>query len=153
MQELLSKVFSVTELNNSVLSDFNKAWILIVTIAAVILLCLGILALIKGVIFYIYLKCSNESVQEAVKDAIFQLDAVADNLSNKEKRRSAIETVRSLFMWKAIPIPTCIIGLIIDLEVKIIRIMQKNVAAYKNPYLHPDEGEDGEESPSDEGKK
>ena len=95
MTELLSEVFSVTELNNSVLSDFNRAWILVVTIAVVILLCLAILALIKGVIFYIYLKCSNEKVQEAVKDAIFQLDAVADNLSNREKRRSAIETVRS----------------------------------------------------------
>ena len=83
MTELLSEVFSVTELNNSVLSDFNRAWILVVTIAVVILLCLAILALIKGVIFYIYLKCSNEKVQEAVKDAIFQLDAVADNLSNK----------------------------------------------------------------------
>lgn len=152
MTELLSEVFSVTELNNSVLSDFNRAWILVVTIAVVILLCLAILALIKGAIFYVYLKCSNEKVQEAVKDAIFQLDAVADNLSNKEKRRSAIETVRSLFMWKAIPIPTCVIGLIIDLEVKIIRIMQKNVAAYKNPYLHPDnEGDDVESS--DEGKK
>ena len=66
MTELLSEVFSVTELNNSVLSDFNRAWILVVTIAVVILLCLAILALIKGVIFYIYLKCSNEKVQEAI---------------------------------------------------------------------------------------
>ena len=60
-------------------------------------------------------------------------------MSNKEKRKEAINNVKDLFVWRAIPIPSFIIGIIIDLEVAEIRKLQKKAENVKDPYLHPDE--------------
>ena len=69
-------------------------------------------------------------------------------MSNKEKRKEAINNVKDLFIWRAIPIPSFIVGIIIDLEVASIRKLQKDVEKYKDPYLHQDDA-DKDETPED----
>ena len=95
-------------------SDFDKALMLILTVVACVLSILGLAYIVKYIIFQVYLKCSNAKVQEAVRGIIYELDKVADEMSNKEKRKEAIRSVHDLFIWRTIPIPAFVIGIIID---------------------------------------
>ena len=140
MNYILSKVYP--NFDTVVLSDFDKALMVILTAAACVLSILGLAYIIKYIIFQVYLKCSNAKVQEAVRGIIYELDKVADEMSNKEKRKEAIRSVHDLFIWRTIPIPAFIIGIIIDLEVAAIRSLQKQIENEKNPYLHEDENDE-----------
>ena len=142
MNYILSKVYP--NFDTVVLSDFDKALMLILTVVACVLSILGLAYIVKYIIFQVYLKCSNAKVQEAVRGIIYELDKVADEMSNKEKRKEAIRSVHDLFIWRTIPIPTFVIGIIIDLEVAAIRSLQKQIENEKDPYLHEDEKNDEE---------
>jgi len=126
-------------LDIKVVSDFGKGLLTIATIILLICMLMLVSYAVKWLIFKLYRDCSNETVQKAVTDIIYYLDHFADNLSNKEKRKEAINNVKDLFIWRAIPIPSFVIGIIIDLEVAEIRKLQKKTELYKDPYLHPDE--------------
>lgn len=131
-----------------VVSDFVKLFDMIFTVLLIVAGALLVLYCVKWLIFKIYCKTTNETIQETVTKVIYELDELADHMSNKEKKKKAIESVRSLFIWRAIPIPPVIIGVIIDLEVAAIRKLQKESLEEKDPYLHPDE--EDEESDSEE---
>ena len=140
MNYILSKVYP--NFDTVVLSDFDKALMLILTVVACVLSILGLAYIVKYIIFQVYLKCSNAKIQEAVRGIIYELDKVADEMSNKEKRKEAIRSVHDLFIWRTIPIPAFVIGIIIDLEVAAIRSLQKQIENEKDPYLHEDENEE-----------
>ena len=140
MNYILSKVYP--NFDTVVLSDFDKALMVILTVIACVLSILGLAYIVKYIIFQVYLKCSNAKVQEAVRGIIYELDKVADEMSNKEKRKEAIRSVHDLFIWRTIPIPAFVIGIIIDLEVAAIRSLQKQIENEKDPYLHEDESEE-----------
>ena len=151
-----NKVELISQLANQyldikVVSDFGKALLTIGTVVLLIAILMLLSYLLKKLIFKLYLKNSNETVQNAVTSIIYHLDEFADKMSNKEKRKEAINNVKDLFVWRAIPIPSFIIGIIIDLEVAEIRKLQKNAENVKDPYLHPDE--DPEKEPKDVDKK
>lgn len=137
MEYLLSLV--LPSVDYKMISDFDKLFIALGTLIGVVALILALLFVIKVIIFQLYLRCSNQTIQKAVTNVIYELDNLADKLSNKDKRREAIDAVKDLFIWRTIPIPKFVIGVIIDLEVKAIRSVQKSVADEKNPYLHPDD--------------
>lgn len=137
--EHVFSLFNLTTFDSGVANEFNKMLLIVATIIACISVILAVLFIFKYIVFKIYCKCSNETVQKAVADIIYELDELADNMSNKQKRKEAICAVKDLFIWRNIPIPNCIIGIIIDLEVKAIRKLQASVASEKNPYLHEDE--------------
>lgn len=128
-----------------VATEFGKAFATIITIVVIVALLMLIVNLIQKLIFRIYVNNSSEKVQKAVTGIIYHLDHFADHMSNKQKRKEAINNVKDLFIWRAIPIPSFIIGIIIDLEVASIRKLQKGVEKYKDPYLHPDEESDVDE--------
>ena len=132
--DLLKKHLDIT-----VASEFGKAFSTIMTIVLIIAVFMLFVNLFQKIVFKIYVSNSSENVQKAVTSIIFQLDHFADHMSNKDKRKEAINNVKDLFIWRAIPIPSFIIGIIIDLEVASIRKLQKGVEKYKDPYLHPDE--------------
>lgn len=136
MNYILSKVYP--NFDTVVLSDFDKALMLVLTVVACVLSILGLAYIVKYIIFQVYLKCSKAKVQEAVRGIIYELDKVADEMSNKEKRKEAIRSVHDLFIWRTIPIPAFVIGIIIDLEVAAIRSLQKQIENEKDPYLHED---------------
>ena len=136
-----------------VATEFGKAIATILTIVVIVALLMLFVNLIQKLIFKIYISNSSEKVQKAVTHIIFHLDHFADHMSNKQKRKEAINNVKDLFIWRAIPIPSFIIGIIIDLEVASIRKLQKGVEKYKDPYLHPDENCDDEDEDADVNKK
>lgn len=125
--------------DNTMLGQFNNAFNVIFTLIAIVLAIMLLSYIIEWVIFKIYVKCANEKIQNAVTKIIYKLDEAADDMSNKEKRQHAIDTVKDLFIWRSIPLPSFVVGIIIDCSVSIIRSLQKNAEAYKNPYLHPDD--------------
>ena len=141
--ELFKKYLDIT-----VATEFGKAFITILTIIVIIALLMLIVHLFQRLVFKLYLSNSSETVQNAVTDIIYHLDHFADHMSNKEKRKEAINNVKDLFIWRAIPIPSFIIGIIIDLEVASIRKLQKDVEKYKDPYLHQDDA-DKDETPEE----
>ena len=141
--ELFKKYLDIT-----VATEFGKAFITILTIVVIIALLMLIVHLFQRLVFKLYLSNSSETVQNAVTDIIYHLDHFADHMSNKEKRKEAINNVKDLFIWRAIPIPSFIVGIIIDLEVASIRKLQKDVEKYKDPYLHQDDA-DKDEAPEE----
>ena len=149
--ELISQLAN-QYLDVKIVSDFGKAMLSIITIILIICLLMLVSYAVKWFIFKLYRDCSNDTVQEAVTNIIYYLDHFVDNLSNKEKRKEAINSVKDLFIWRAIPIPSFIIGIIIDLEVSEIRKLQKKTEEYKDPYLHADEEVNQEENKDAEKK-
>ena len=71
--------------------------------------------------------------KDAVQKVIYELDRIADNMSNPDKRRAAIQQINDVLGWRRILVPAALIGWIIDAEVAVIRKMQ---AATDTPNLH-----------------
>lgn len=143
---LMQKYLDIT-----VASEFGKALATILTIVLIIAILMLLVNLFQKLVFYIYTHSGNEKLQEAVTNIIYYLDHFADNMTNKQKRKEAISNVKELFIWRAIPIPSFIIGIIIDLEVASIRRLQKDAEKYKDPYLHEDDPD--EEEAANDGSK
>ncbi len=74
--------------------------------------------------------------KDAVQKVIYELDRFADNMSNAEKRRTAIQQINDVLGWRKILVPSALIGWIIDAEVAAIRKMQ---AATDTPDLHKED--------------
>lgn len=147
--EQIFSLFNFTSFDSGVATEFNKMLLILGTIIACIAVILGVLYIFKYIVFKIYCRCSNKTVQDAVTSIIYQLDELADNMSKKDKRKEAISAVKDLFIWRNIPIPNCIIGIIIDLEVRAIRKLQASIENEKDPYLH-DDNEDEESDNTEE---
>ena len=146
--ELVAKLLK-EHLDITVATEFGKAFATILTIVLIVAFIMLIVNLFQKLIFKIYVHASSEKLQTAVTNIIFYLDHFADSMSNKQKRKEAINNVKDLFIWRAIPIPSFIIGIIIDLEVASIRKLQKGVEKYKDPYLHPDDSDEDNKDAAD----
>ena len=92
--EHVFSLFNLTTFDSGVANEFNKMLLIVVTIIACISVILAVLFVFKYIVFKIYCKCSNETVQKAVADIIYELDELADNMSNKQKRKEAICAVK-----------------------------------------------------------
>jgi hypothetical protein len=125
-------------LDEKMFTQFGNAVNVIISLIIVVIALMILSYIVEWIIFKIYTKCANEEIQKAVTKIIYKLDEVADDMSNKEKRKEAINNVKDLFIWRSIPIPSFVIGVIIDSSVHIIRKLQKDTAAEKDPYLHDD---------------
>lgn len=133
-------------LDLKVVGDFEKILLLIATIVVCMLGLLGILYILKYICFMIYTRCSNEDIQEAVTSIIYKLDEFADHMDNKQKKQEAINDVKSLFVWRSIPIPACVIGWIIDCEVHAIRSLQAKFNDEKVVDLHHEDENNKDEN-------
>lgn len=78
--------------------------------------------------------------KEAVQKIIYELDRFADNMSNADKRRRAIQEINDVLGWRRILVPAALVGWIIDAEVAAIRKMQR---ATDTPDLHKEDNKNG----------
>jgi hypothetical protein len=113
------------------LNNLTELQMLYAAIALVIII--NIFAMI---LFLLYAALPNSGLKKALHKIIYELDRAADNMSNKEKRNTAINVIRDTLGWKRILIPTSLIGVIIDAEVAAIRYMQELT---NTPDLHKEE--------------
>ncbi|EGO65628.1 hypothetical protein [Acetonema longum] len=106
-------------------------WAIIVVIVANLILWVG---------FLIYARDPHSKLGKKIEKQIYYLDEFADDMSNKQKRQNAIDFVYTVLGLKGLSkylIPPQLIGYIIDIQVKVIRAMQK---ATQSPDLHQEEG-------------
>lgn len=90
----------------------------------------GVAALLSAnvlviVLFVLYTKLSESKLKEVIRNIIFELDKLTDEMENSEKRNRAIQQIREFLGWRQILIPTALIGWIIDTEVATIRKIQQ----------------------------
>lgn len=81
--------------------------------------------LVIVLLFVLSTKLSESRLKEAIRDIIFALDTITDEMENDEKRRKAIEQINEILGWERIVIPTALIGWVIDTEVATIRKIQQ----------------------------
>ena len=93
--------------------------------------------ILPRIAFFLYEHTSSDVTQSMLKEVIYQLDKLADDLSNKEKRNRAVFNLQAIFSFKGIRIPKFILGWIVDMEVRQIRQLQKGCSKESN--LHNDE--------------
>lgn len=85
---------------------------------------LGVIAgavVLLWVIVQIYTRTDNPAVQEHLKPLLYLIDQAADNLEISQKRAQVIIAIQQALMWKRIILPMFVVGLVLDLLVKIIR--------------------------------
>lgn len=105
--------------------------------AAGVLLAANLLAM---ALFVLFAKLPDGRLRESIRGVIFELDRFADNMSNADKRRRAIQEINDVLGWRRILVPAALIGWIIDAEVAAIRKMQ---AETDTPDLHKEENKNG----------
>lgn len=81
--------------------------------------------LVIVLLFVLSTKLSESRLKEAIRDIIFALDTITDEMENDEKRRKAIDQINEILGWERIVIPTALIGWVIDTEVATIRKIQQ----------------------------
>lgn len=120
-----------------------------------VILVFGVLWLImlitKFIVFKIWEHNGNDDKKSFVRTLIYDIDKFGDNMSDKQKRQEAINSVKELFSWRGIKVPTFIVGWIIDMEVAAIRKLQS--MSSKDCNLHPDNCEECELDHKEEEKK
>ena len=89
------------------------------------------------IVFKLYNNASSELTIAALKEIIYQLDKLGDELENAEKREAAIDKLGTILSIKGISIPRFMRGWIVDAEVKHIRNLQKQ--SVKDTDLHKNE--------------
>lgn len=95
--------------------------------------------ILPRIAFFLYGHSSSNVTQTMLREVIYQLDKLADDLSNKEKRNRAVFNLQVIFSFKGIRIPKFILGWIVDMEVRQIRQLQKECKKESN--LHHDEND------------
>lgn len=75
-------------------------------------------------LFVLFTKVSEGKLKDAIRNIIFQLDRLTDNMENVEKRTQAIQQISDLLGWRQIFIPNSVLGWLIDTEVATIRKIQ-----------------------------
>lgn len=88
-------------------------------------------------VFKLYNSASSELTVAALKEIIYQLDKMADELENSEKREAAINKLGEIISIKGISIPKFMRGWIVDAQVQHIRALQKE--SVKETDLHKNE--------------
>ena len=125
------------------IQDFLSFFILskeeLLLVLAIVLVMILLSFALPRLAFFLYERFSSDTTQEVLKEIIYCLDKLADDLSNKEKRINAIYKLQMIFSFKGIKIPRFILGWIIDMEVRQIRKLQKECKKESN--LH-NENED-----------
>ncbi|SFL98739.1 peptidoglycan recognition protein family protein [Pelosinus propionicus] len=79
--------------------------------------------------FVLFAKLSESKLKGVIRRIILELDALADNIENSEKRNRAIQRINETLGWKRFVIPSILIGWVTDMEVADIRKMQQDIDA------------------------
>ena len=101
--------------------------------AAGVILAANVLAV---VLHFLYKALSDSPLRDFIRSVIFELDRLADNMENSEKRRAAIQQISEILGWRKVLIPAVLIGWIIDAEVAAIRRMQQSA---NTPDFHEED--------------
>lgn len=78
-------------------------------------------------LFVLFAKLPESSLKDKIWNIILELDKLADEMDNSEKRSKAIQKINGILGWRQIVIPTALIGWVIDMEVSAIRKMQESI--------------------------
>ncbi len=92
--------------------------------------------LLAMVLFLLFAKLPDGRLRQVIRGIIYWLDEFADDMTNTEKRQSAIRQLNDVLGWRRVLVPAVLIGWVIDMEVSAIRKMQ---AATNTPDLHQEE--------------
>lgn len=95
-----------------------------------------ILLIVKFAIFKYFDKFCGEHNKCFIRDLIYKCDEFADEMSNKEKKESVVNTIATALKGKKLFIPKFLIGWVVDAEVATIRKLQKSCEHDTN--LHKD---------------
>lgn len=88
------------------------------------------------VLHFLYRSLKDGPFRQRIYEVIYLIDEAADNMSNEQKKRKAIQEISEVFgWWRKIFLPNALLGWVIDLQVAAIRKMQK---AADTPNLHED---------------
>lgn len=87
-------------------------------------------------LFVLFAKIPESNLRTAIRNIIFLLDKLADEMENIEKRNLAIQQINEILGWQKVLIPSALIGWVIDTEVAAIRKMQQSTNA---PNLHEED--------------
>lgn len=91
------------------------------------------------VLHFLYRSLKDGPFRQKIYEVIYLIDEAADNMSNEQKKRKAIQEISEVFgWWRKIFLPNALLGWVIDLQVAAIRKMQK---AADTPNLHEEESE------------
>ncbi|AJQ29002.1 hypothetical protein [Pelosinus fermentans] len=101
--------------------------------AAGVILAVNVLAV---VLHFLYKALSDSPLRDFIRSVIFELDRLADNMENSEKRRAAIQQICEILGWRKVLIPAVLVGWIIDAEVAAIRRMQQSA---NTPDFHEED--------------
>jgi len=101
--------------------------------AAGVILAANVLAV---VLHFLYKALSDSPLRDFIRSVIFELDRLADNMENSEKRRAAIQQISEILGWRKVLIPAVLVGWIIDAEVAAIRRMQQSA---NTPDFHEED--------------
>lgn len=85
---------------------------------------LGVVAgavLLLWAIVQVYARTDNPAVQEHLRTLLYLIDQAADNMEISQKRAQVIIAIQQALMWKRIILPMFVVGLVLDMLVKIIR--------------------------------
>ena len=111
-------------------------------IGIILLVLAGIGYLVPRVVFFFYTRVASDATKGILREIIYALDEFADNMSKPIRRKNAIYRFQYQLSKKGIMLPDFIIGLIIDMEVKHIRYLQKT--CLEDTDLHPNDEPDDE---------
>ena len=80
----------------------------------------GAVALLWGVV-QVYKRLDNPAVQDHLRPLLYLIDEAADNLEIAQKRAQVIMAIQQALAWKRVFLPGFMVGLFLDLLVKIVR--------------------------------
>lgn len=112
--------------------DFSKTEI--ITIIAILATLYLLAFMAKKVAFVVYNRSKNEVIVSIMERFIRSLDEFADNMTNADKRATAIDKLQSLLSYRVIRLPRFVLGWIIDMQVAEIRRLQAE--SEKDTDLH-----------------
>jgi hypothetical protein len=105
---------------------FKNDWQIIVPMLAVIGFILYLSYKLPEIIFRMYEENAVPEIQTDITDLIYKLDEFADDMSNEEKREKVITKIQELLTFNnGAAIPHSICGMIVDMQVRRIRQLQK----------------------------
>ena len=69
----------------------------------------------------VYKRLDNPAVQDHLRPLLYLIDEAADNLEIAQKRAQVIMAIQQALAWKRVFLPGFMVGLLLDLLVKIVR--------------------------------
>jgi len=87
------------------------------------------LNLLLILLFVLFSKLSESRLKEIIRNIIFELDKITDDMENTEKHSKATQQISDLLGWQRIFIPMTLIGWVIDTEIATIRKIQQHMIA------------------------